>query len=92
MTAEELVLNIAVNLSRIGRFIGLGNDKRTDQFLEENKNFLKQLESQPLSPNFQKTLELFKKRSSIIETKNSPLSSEEAYTWANILTHRAKLA
>jgi hypothetical protein len=92
MTKEELVLNIAVNLSRIGRFVGLGNTKRVDQFLEENRNFLNQLESQNLSPRFQKTLELFRKRSAIIEKKDPHVSSEEAYTWANILTHRAKLA
>jgi hypothetical protein len=94
MNTQELTLNIAVNLGRIGRWAYEGRRNRLNQFLDETEAYIHQLESLPKSPRFQKTFDIF------IETFNSlrrdvrldPSWAEEMFTWANILTHRASLA
>ena len=94
MNAREITLNIAVNLGRLCRFAMEGRKARVDQFLLETENYLNDLEIAPKSLRFQPTYEWFKfefKRLS----KNVAMDSdwaEEMLTWANILTHRAKLA
>lgn len=94
MDAQELTLNIAVNLSRIGRWACEGKEKRLNQFLNETEGFIEQLESAPKSERFQRTFDSF--RVTFDELKNNiSLDAEWAeamFTWANILTHRAKLA
>ena len=94
MSTQELVLNIAVNLGRIGRYAYEGRQARVEQFLSETGEFVRQLDSVPINPRFQKTLAFFKE--SFKELENSKRLdaawAETAYTWANILTHRAKLA
>ena len=94
MSEKELVLNIAVNLGRIARFASEGRLSRAEQFLSETKEYIHQLETSAINPHFQKTFDDFKKTFDELE-KNKRLDvswAETAYTWANILTHRAKLA
>jgi len=94
LSAQELILNIAVNLGRIGRYAYEGRRSRVGQFLAETQDYIRQLESAPMNSNFQRTLNDFKKSFDALQ-KDKRLDviwAETAYTWANILTHRAKLA
>ncbi|MGA2774477.1 MAG: hypothetical protein ABSE81_00210 [Candidatus Omnitrophota bacterium] len=94
MSAQEIILNIAVNLGRIGRYAYEGKCSRVEQFLNETDEYVRQLESIPLKPRFKGTFYDFKKSLNELE-KDMRLDTfwaETAYTWANILTHRAKLA
>lgn len=94
MKAEQIVLNIAVNLGRLSRFSSEGRMQRINQFLQETERYLSQLESVAVSDRFQPTLIRFKKE--LKELKNEPFCTynwaEKTLTWANILQHRAKLA
>lgn len=94
MTAQDLTLNIAVNLGRLSRWAMEGKESRVQQFLLETEDYLKQLEKTPKSDRFQPTFNSFKKHFSQLKGKASLDKdwAEDALTWANILTHRAKLA
>jgi len=63
-----------------------GNEKRVNFFVNENKNYIKEVDKLELSSKFEKTFRLFKEK--LPELKDP----EDFLTWANILTHRAKLA
>ena len=94
MNAQDLTLNIAVNLGRVSRWAMEDKKARIDQFLLETEDYLNQLEDTPKSQKFQPTFETFKKRFYILKN-NVGLNeawAEDTLTWANILTHRAKLA
>ena len=94
MTAQELTLNIAVNLGRIGRWATEGKAARLNQFLKETDGFVRELEAAQKSVRFQKTFDLFKKNFDELKSdvRLDLKWSEAMFTWANILTHRAKLA
>ena len=94
MTAQEITLNIAVNLGRLARWVGEGKTIRVDQFLTETGEFLKQLETTPKSVRFNKTFLIFKNKFELLRNNKNRNDewAEEVLTWANILTHRAKLA
>lgn len=94
MNAQELALNIAVNMGRVSRWATEGRIHRVRQFIEETEDYLEQLENTPKNPRFHATLEAFKKEFTRLKN-NIQLNerwAEDALTWANILTHRAKLA
>ncbi|MBI2008282.1 hypothetical protein HYS82_01360 [Candidatus Amesbacteria bacterium] len=88
MTNQDLVLNIAVNLGRVGRFLLEGKITRAQQFALEAKKELSQLTNCRFS--------LFKPRKLIDQMINEKWSNvnlaDDCFTWAAILTHRAKLA
>ncbi|MCX5668478.1 MAG: hypothetical protein NTY34_09310 [Candidatus Omnitrophica bacterium] len=94
MNAQELTLNIAVNLGRIGRWACEGRRARLEQFMKETEKFIAALDKAPKSKKFQRTFDLF------LNTFNDhrknvrmdPIWAETMFTWANILTHRARLA
>ncbi len=92
MNNQDLILNIAVNLGRLGKW---GMEKRTEriaQFLEDSKRYLDQIDEKSLNQNFQETYKTFLKNFDYLQ--NNPAGddwAETAFTWANILTHRAKL-
>lgn len=94
MNAEQLTLNIAVNLGRISRWAMEGKSSRVKQFLQETERYLKQLEKTSTNERFTKTLESFKNK--FYQLKNNVSLdknwAEDMLTWANILQHRAKLA
>ena len=94
MNAQDLTLNIAVNLGRLGRWVADGKIARISRFMEETENYLKQLEVAPKSKKFNKTFEIFKQKFSTLKNNRNydDTWAEEILTWANILTHRAKLA
>lgn len=93
MNAQELTLNIAVNLGRIARFACEGRSSRVNQFLTQTEEYINQLEQSPKSLRFSRTFDIFLK--SFNELKNATrfdsVWAEMMFTWANILTHRASL-
>ena len=94
MDAQELTLNIAVNLGRIGRWACEGRVNRINQFLAETEAYINQLEQFPKTSRFNRTFDAFRK--SFYELKSEKhfdlIWAEMMFTWANILTHRALLA
>lgn len=94
MSAEDLTLNIAVNLGRLSRWAMEDKPARVNQFLTETASYVDQLEKAPKSQKFIPTFVSFKRK--FIELKNNvsldKYWAEDMLTWANILTHRAKLA
>jgi hypothetical protein len=94
MDAQELTLNIAVNLGRLSRWAMEGRRSRVDQFLTETEEFVRALEVAPKSSRFISTFQRFKidfdsLRSEVVLSSDW---AESMLTWANILTHRASLA
>lgn len=94
MTAQDLVLNIAVNLGRISRWAMEKKNMRVNQFLKETENYLNQLEHTPKGEQFQKTFDSFKKDFQFLKNNGNrdEVWAENVLTWGNILIHRAKLA
>ena len=94
MNAQELTLNIAVNLGRIGRWACEGRRNRLNQFLEETEGYVRQLEWATKSPRFQRTFDIFKENFNVLKSdvRLDPAWAEMILTWANILIHRAQLA
>lgn len=94
MNAKDLVLNIAINLGRLSRWMAENKQKRIPYFLDETQNYLIQLENARKNRDFIPTFQKF--RAEFIRLKNHPSKdqswAEEMLTWANILQHRAKLA
>lgn len=93
MTTQELTLNIAVNLGRLGRWACEGRRNRIDQFMKETEGFIAQLERAPKSARFQTTFDLFLEVFDKLrkDVRMDPVWAEGMFTWANILTHRARL-
>ena len=94
MNAQELTLNIAVNLGRIGRWACEGRRARLEQFMKETEEFIVALDKAPKSKKFQKTFDIFLNTFNSLK-KNVCMDqvwAEAMFTWANILTHRARLA
>ncbi len=94
MTAKDLTLNIAVNMGRLARFAQEGKHARINMFLDETETYLRELEQSSYKSRFEPTLAFFKQKFEFLKN-NQTLNedwAEEALTWANILTHRAKLA
>ncbi len=94
MKASDIVLNIAVNLERLSKWSQEGNTKRIDQFLLQTERYFDDLKKVGVDRRFNKTLTRFEKEMEIIKntSKDSPEWAEKTLTWANILTHRSKLA
>lgn len=89
-----MILNIAVNLGRLGRWACEGRLNRLNQFLEETEGYIHQLEKTPKSSRFQRTFDIFRENFNKLKN-NAQVDSvwaEMMFTWANILTHRARLA
>lgn len=94
MNAQDLALNIAVNMGRLSRWASEGKKTRVEQFIKDTQSYLDELEDAPKSDQFNDTFIAFRKKFSELKdnvTMNE-IWAEDALTWANILTHRAKLA
>ena len=92
---RSLVLDIAVNLGRIGKFSMMGNEKRVRQFLLEVEEYFKVVNNRKIAGVVDRPL----KRLEQICSKGLPVSGQfnrenidDLFTYANILTHRAELA
>lgn len=94
MTAQEITLNIAVNLGRLARWVSEGKTARVKQFIDETDEYIAILDKTSKSERFEKTYESFKANFDRLKRSNrfDDIWAEEALTWSNILTHRAKFA
>lgn len=93
MTTQEIILNVAVNLSRLGRYALERKEKRIKLFIEDNEKYIDQMKGKKLRVKFQRTYQnfliVYKRLTSNISCDE--VWAEEAFTWANILTHRSIL-
>ena len=94
MDAQEITLNVAVNLGRLARWAHEGKRNRLDQFLKETQEYIGYLERSPKSERFVPTFVNFQRDFNRlkVDPARDERWAEEMLTWANILTHRAKLA
>ncbi len=94
MSAQEITLNIAVNLGRLARWVGEGKTARVGQFIAETDYYLGELDRAPRGEKFEKTFVSFKGHYKKLKqnAKLDDVWAEEALTWSNILVHRAKFA
>lgn len=88
MTNQDLVLNIAVNLSRIGRFLLEKRTQRVQQFVAQTQVQLAELSSHQLSKPLIFPISRLQK---LIHQPPADFA-EDYFTLAAILAHRAKLA
>ncbi|MDP3763652.1 MAG: hypothetical protein Q8Q92_03325 [bacterium] len=90
---QQTVLNIAVNLDRLSRWAQENRPGRVKQFIKDTDVYIGQLEETKLRPKFAKTFKAFKESFSNLKLREIDDNwAEDSLTWANILTHRAKLA
>lgn len=98
MNKEEILLDIAMNLNRVGNWAAddfSGKKKRIVFFLEQTSAYINSLNQSAFSKKFMKTFERFLKEFNQLKKLKfkDPLEwAEKMMTWGNILTHRAKLA
>lgn len=93
MNAKDLVLNIAVNMGRLSRWAMEGKYSRIKQFISDTDTYVEQLDKTQQNEKFKPTYLAFRKKfEELKKSKPNESWAEDALTWANILTHRAKLA
>lgn len=99
MHNKSKILDIAMNLNRIGNWAADGYDlkrKRIITFLESTTQYIQDLEKASLLPKFRSTFDLFLEKYEILEETGieDPADpdkwAEDMMTWGNILTHRSK--
>ena len=97
---KSKILDIAMNLNRIGNWAADGYLPRKDKikvFLENTSLYIKNVDKTEFNPVFSKTFKDFQEKYLILEKegikgpKDDLYWAEEMMTWGNILTHRAKL-
>ncbi|OGY26275.1 MAG: hypothetical protein A2Z24_02035 [Candidatus Woykebacteria bacterium RBG_16_44_10] len=100
MSEKEQILNIAMNLNRVGNWTADGypaRKKRIATFLEQTSGYLKSIETSSLPKPLKNSLTRFLKEYSRLEKEglDGPRDeldwAEKMMTWGNILTHRASL-
>jgi hypothetical protein len=94
MKNRQLVLNIAVNLGRLGRWAAEGKTARIEPFIAETEQYIKQLELIHPSARFEPTWYKFRDQFDQLKAsgQRDAVWAEMMLTWANILTHRADFA
>lgn len=100
MGNKAIILDIAMNLNRIGNWAADGFEtkkKRIILFLDQTTKYLDSIQKPELSNSFKKTFDHFLKEYKYLEKegkdkpKNELEWAEKMITWGNILTHRSKL-
>lgn len=94
MSNQDILLNIAVNLGRLGRWAHEDKTVRIPQFLNDTQVYVDMLSEKRINEKFLPTFLNFSSVFKNLKSANiySDEWAEKAFTWANILTHRAKLA
>lgn len=99
-TSKQLVLDIAMNLNRIGNWAADDYEvkkKRISFFLEQTDAYITSLHALELPERFVPTFNTFLPRFKKIYAegsstpKDTSVWAESMMTWGNILTHRASL-
>lgn len=99
LNQKAKILDIAMNLNRIGNWAADDFDKKRKRilfFLDQTSEYLKGLKPQFFREPFKKTYDLFLKEYLKLEEeakigpKDKLYWAEKMMTWGNILTHRAK--
>lgn len=100
MDEKAKILDIAMNLNRIGNWAADGYDERKGRiklFLDNTRVYINNLDTTNIPKKFEKTLLVFLKEFKKLqkEGKRGPKDTlywaEQMMTWGNILTHRSKL-
>lgn len=98
MDVRNRILDIAMNLSRVGNWAAddYGAKKeRIKVFLDNTNQYIRNIDQASLPPSFKKTYDWFiteypeLEREGVKGPKNPLWWAEEMMTWGNILTHRA---
>jgi len=100
MDEKAKILDIAMNLTRIGNWAADGYEERKKRikiFLSSTRSYIKNLDRSKFSKKFGRTYKTFIKEYEKLEKEgqegpNDTLHwAENMMTWGNILTHRSKL-
>lgn len=99
MEKKQKILDIAMNLNRIGNWAAddyLGKQTRIQTFISNTTGYIKSLDRFSYKMPFKSTLKKFlqeydKLQKESKNSKNPNLWAEKMMTWGNILTHRSKL-
>jgi hypothetical protein len=100
VTTKQQILDIAMNLNRIGNWAADGYDakqKRILLFLNQTKDYIDTLDHSTIPNRFSLTLQtfipIFHKMYQEGQSKPKKIDvwAENCMTWGNILTHRASL-
>lgn len=100
MDAKAKILDIAMNLNRIGNWAAddyIGKKERIKTFLGSTNSYLENLNVTSFPASFTETFNDFSKKYSALYKEglsgpNDPIAwAEDMMTWGNILTHRSKL-
>lgn len=99
VNVNDRILDISVNLARVANWAADSYEQKQHLikfFLDQTEDYLKEIRQSKVSGDFEPVLAKFihefgKLRKEKIQ-KDKDLWAERVLTWANILTHRAKLA
>lgn len=100
MDQEAKILDIAMNLNRIGNWTAddfASKRKKIELFLDQTNRYVSSLDTSTFSKSFKKTFEKFlsdyqKLEKEVRKGPKDILSCAEMFmTWGNILTHRSQL-
>ena len=100
MDTRNVILDIAMNLTRVGNWAADDYDakkERIKMFLGNTTRYIQSLNRASFPPSFSSTFNTFLREYSKLERtglegpNNSLEWAEKMMTWGNILTHRSKL-
>ncbi len=100
MDKKAMILDIAMNLNRVGNWAADDFEKkrkRIEMFLDQTSRYVDSLDSslfkEPFKKTFNKFLQVYPKLEK--DGKEGPkdilIWAEQMMTWGNILTHRSRL-
>ena len=99
VSVQDRILDIAVNLARIGNWVADSYEQKQQLikfFLDQTEEYLAEVRRLTVSKDFKPILDKFTSELEMLRAqeiqKDKDWWAERALTWANILTHRAKLA
>lgn len=100
MSEKQKILDIAMNLNRVGNWAAddfESKRKRIKTFISNTTSYIESLDTKSYKKPFKRTLDIFLKRYPSLKNEGlkgpkNPLHwAEDMMTWGNILTHRSKL-
>lgn len=97
VSAHDRILDISVNLTRVGNWVADSYEEKMDLvkfFLDQTEEYISEVRASKVSEEFRPVLVKFDREFQKLKNsqKFDQAWAENALTWANILTHRAKLA